>query len=91
MMQITIFISLLFVVGLIRILPTELRRLAKKNRDKNYLWFGLFIAIGGMFVLPMILNWHLDFLFNLTLNYWSAFAIIFVINAFTMQPNEGGK
>ncbi len=82
-MQIFIFILLLFAVGLMRTIPHALQETGKKHNDANFLWFALISSIGFSFILPLILNWYLNFLFDFTFNYWIAFAFLIGLGVFT--------
>lgn len=91
-MQIFLFIVFLFVVSLMHIVPRAIAKIGKEQSSYNVIVFAILLAIGSTFISPLILNWYLNFLFDLTLDYWIAFAFLIVLNIFAEDfKSEGEK
>ncbi len=81
MIDITIFIGLLFLF----IFYHSLMILLLENDE---IFFALIIILIFGFAQPLILNWYLNFLFGITLSYWTAFGALVVLDFFTFKRDE---
>ncbi len=82
-MSIFLFIVMIFVVSIMRGIPSSISNQAVKEKNVVGMILALMIATGFLFIYPLILNMFLLYLFNFELNYWIAFAALIVLEVFT--------